>query len=197
MTDGKPGRKPRVTTEGEKELERIEQKLEAFKENLESLQQQADLAPILQTEEQTKMSQKQKQEFPKDYLKPQRTMSSKEKFNEKFRSEYEHKKEYVNFIAENKEIIGEVIEMWTKPFPGLPLEFWRVPVNKPVWAPRYVAEQIRNAKYHTFVMDNATYSKSNVQGADVEYHGSMVVKNTVHRLNAHPVSDNRSVFMGN
>lgn len=189
----KRGRKPKVNSEGNAELERLEKKFDEYKDNLEKLSKDhADLAPILQTEEQTKMSQKEKKEFPANYIKPKRSIGGKEKFNEKFRKDYEFKKEYVQFIAENKEIIGEDIEMWTKPFPGIPAEEWKIPVNKPVWAPRYVAEQIRNAQYHVFVMDQQTYEKS----ADMSYYGSMIVKNTVPRLTAQPVSDQRSVFMG-
>lgn len=197
MIEKKRGRKPKVNSEGDKEIERLEKKFDEYKENLDKLSKdQADLAPVLQNEEQTKLSQKQKLETPAHYLKPSRSISTREKFNEKFRADYNYKKEYVNFIAENKEIIGEDIEMWTKPFSGIPAEFWKIPVNKPIWAPRYVAEQIKNAKYHIFVMDNQTYQRSSVGNANVEYHGNMIVENTVHRLNAHPVSQNKSYFMG-
>jgi len=63
-------------------------------------------------------------------------------------------KEYVQFIAENKEIIGETIEIWTRPFGGMPAEFWKVPVNKPVWGPRYLAEQIKRC-YYLVIKTNA------------------------------------------
>ena len=190
----KPGRKPRVNSEGEAELERLEKKFDDFKENLESLtKDRADLAPILQTEEQTKLSTKQKQEWPAHYIRPTRTLGGKEKFNEKFRKDYEFKKEYVHFTAENKEIIGEDIEMWTKPFPGVPAELWKIPVNKPVWAPRYVAEQIKGAQYHIFEMDQQKYHN---QDQNFSYYGAMVVEKTVPRLTAVPVNQGRSVFMG-
>ena len=192
MEPKKRGRKPRVNSEGAAELD-------AFKENLETLQAQKDEAPVVKTEAQTKLSQEEIHKNNKDYLKPVRSISSREKFNEKYRKDYEEKKQYVNFIAENKEIIGEAIEMWTKGFPGCPAEFWRVPVNKPIWAPRYVAEQIKGAQYHVFVMDgvSAVQQAATSQVEEIEYHGSMIVKNKVNRLDAQPVSQNRSVFMGN
>jgi len=185
------------SSEAEKELTRLEGEFNSFKENLETLQASVKDAPLLQTEEQTKMSTKEKQEYPKEYLKPKKTMgASKEAFNEKFRKDYEFKKEYVNFIAENKEIIGETIELWTKPFPGVPAELWMVPVNKPVWGPRYLAEQIKGAQYHIFKMEDRVYNQSSMSGAEMQYHGSMAVKNTVQRLDAHPVSQKKSMFMG-
>jgi hypothetical protein len=189
----KMGRKPRVNSEGSKELERIEKKFDEYKDNMDKLtKDQADLAPILQTEEQTKLSTKEKQEWPAHHIKPTKTIASRDKFNDKYRKDYEFKKEYVNFITENVEIIGESIEMWTKPFAGIPAEFWKIPVNKPVWAPRYVAEQIRNAKYHTYTMNQQTYENT----GDMQYYGSMVVKNTNSRLKAEPVVQGRSTFMG-
>ena len=39
-----------------------------------------------------------------------KTVSCREKFNENFRATYEYDKEYVQFIAEHKELIGEKIE---------------------------------------------------------------------------------------
>ncbi|MCF1193275.1 hypothetical protein LRR18_16925, partial [Mangrovimonas sp. AS39] len=114
-------------------------------------------------------------------------------FNENYRKEYEYAKEYVNFIAENKMIIGEIIEMWTKPFAGMACEFWKIPVNKPIWAPRYVAEQIKRAKYHILSMRDTV---TNDEGRMGQYYGTMAVDSTVQRLDAHPVGSSRSVFMG-
>ena len=102
-------------------------------------------------------------------------------------------KEYVHFIAENKEIIGEAIELWTKPYAGLPAEYWRVPVNKPVWGPRYLAEQIKSKFYHRLVMQQNVVTGGDHMG---QYYGSMAVDTTVQRLDAYPVTSKKSVFMG-
>jgi hypothetical protein len=127
------------------------------------------------------------------YLKPKRAVSSKEKFNEDYRKDYEFMKEYVHFIAENHECIGEAIEMWTKPFAGMPAEEWAVPTNKPVWAPRYVAEQIKSKSYHRLKMDQSVTTGLDSRG---QYYGTMVADTTIQRLDARPVSSKKSVFMG-
>ncbi len=146
----------------------------------------------LESEHQTKLSSKEIDASNKNVLKPQRSIGVRDKFNDKFRQDYEFQKEIVNFIAENKEIIGENIEMWTRPFGGMPAEYWVVPTNKPVWAPRYVAEQIKRKSYHRLRMNEAT---TNSNGG-YSFYGQPVVESTVQRLDAFPVSKNRSVFMG-
>lgn len=115
------------------------------------------------------------------YLKPSRTILNKDKFNETFRSKYEHDKEYVRFIAENVEVGGERIEIWTRPYPGMPAEFWEVPVNKPIWGPRYLAEQIKRKHYNRFRMEDKPISSE----GGMTYYGTMAVESVVHRLNAH------------
>jgi hypothetical protein len=150
-------------------------------------------APLKDIEPQTKISQADLAKSKDIYLKPIKNISSREKFNEKFRDDYNFKKEYVHFTAENIEIIGETIELWTKPFPGMPAEFWKVPVNTPIWGPRYLAEQIRGCKYHQLIMDD---TKTVEEGYVGSIQGKMVATKTVQRLNAEPVSTKRSVFMG-
>ena len=125
---------------------------------------------------QTKLSQSEIQKTAEIYLKPNRSIGSREKFNEDYRKQYEFSKEYVRFIAENNMIIGEQIEMWTKPFAGLPAEFWKIPVNKIVMAPRYVAEQIKRARHHTLVMKENVTTNSDHAG---QYYGTMAVENTI------------------
>jgi hypothetical protein len=174
------------------ELQKAEEQFKEFDENVKSLTlDRMNEAPKQEVEPQTKLSSKDLEKSKDIYLKPLRSIMSKEKFNEKFRKEYEYAKEYVNFIAENREIIGEDIELWTKPFPGLPAELWKVPTNKPVWGPRHLAEQIKRATYHRLKMtDNLT----GVEGG-MTYYGTMAVDTTVQRLDALPVSKRKSVFM--
>ena len=140
-----------------------------------------------------KISQKEKDRKGDHYLKPIRTISSREKFNENHRDDYNYAKELVRFEAENLEIIGEVIDVWSKPFPGMPAEEWLVPVNTPVWGPRYLAEQLTKCSYHKLKMHEKEIAGSDGHGT---YTGKIVVDETCHRLNARPVVERRSIFMG-
>src|ERR1051326_1037208 len=118
----------------ETEMEKAGKQLDAFENSVKDLTlDRMNMAPKLEQEPQTKLSQKDIEKSKEIYLKPARSIGSKEKFNEEYRKEYEFAKEYVYFVAEHKEIIGEPIDVWTKPFAGLPAEFWNVPSNKPVW----------------------------------------------------------------
>lgn len=179
---------------GEKELDKAEKQLDAFDASVRSLTlDRMNMAPQLDKEMQTTMSQNQLARATDIYLKPHTSIGSREKFNEDYRKEYEYAKEYVQFIAENKMIIGEIIEMWTKPFAGMPAQFWKVPVNKALWAPRYVAEQIKRAKYHVLTMRDTVTTGADQMG---QYYGTMAVDSTVQRLDAHPVGNTKSIFMG-
>ena len=178
----------------DKETEKLSNQFDEFDKSVKNLtMDEMNKSPVLETEPQTKISQKDLEKSPDIYLKPEKTIGCKEKFNEKFREEYNFKKEYVQFIAEHKEIIGETIECWTKAFPGVSAEFWKVPVNKPVWGPRYLAEQLHSRGYHRLVMDESTIVGSD---SNAKYYGRMVAKNFIHRLDAQPVSNKKSIFMG-
>lgn len=180
-------------SKGQKELEKLEAQFESFDNNVKDLTlDNMNKASLRETEAQTKLSSKEIEKSPDVYLKPTRSIGSREKFNEDYRKQYNEAKEYVQFIAENKEIIGETIHLWTKPFAGMPCEEWKVPVNKPVWGPRYLAEQIKRAQYHIMTM------QQNVTGSDGmgQYYGSMAVASTVQRLDAIPVSSRKSIFVG-
>lgn len=177
-----------------KELDKVEKQLNEFGQNVKDLNlDQMNSAPKLETEPQTLLSQKDIEKSNDIYLKPKRTISSKEKFNEKFREAYNFDKEYVHFIAENNEIIGDTIEIWTKPYAGVPAEFWEVPANKMIWGPRYLAEQIKRKCYHRLVSEMKTMISTDGNG---QYFGGMVSDKTIQRLDARPVSTRKSVFMG-
>lgn len=177
----------------EKELGRLEKEFDEFDTQVKSLtHDRMNEAPKLETEPQTKLAQSEIDKSKHIYLKPSRSIGSQEKFNEKYREQYIFAKEYVHFIAQHNEIKGEHIEIWTKPFAGMPAEFWQVPTNKPIWAPRYVAEQIKSAMYHTLTMENKiTEGNSNYQ-----YYGAIAVESTIQRLDAIPVSTRKSIFLG-
>jgi hypothetical protein len=187
-------RPSKVNSESQKELDKVEEQFEKFDEEVKALTlDRMNMAPKQEVEPQTKIANRDLDKMKDIYLKPERTISSQEKFNEKFREGWNFDKEFVQFIAENKEIIGESIECWTKTYPGVPCEFWRVPVNKPVWGPRYLAEQIKKCSYHRLVMDQRVQQGSDGMGT---YYGAMAVDTTVQRLDATPVTKRRSIFMG-
>ena len=186
---------PKVTTSGEKELEKCDKQFKQFDEQVQTMtMDRMNMAPKLEVEQQTKMAQMDIDKNNNTYLKPFRVIGSREKFNENYREEYNHAKEYVNFTAENKEIIGETIDIWTKPFAGLPAEWWKVPCNKPLWGPRYLAEQIKRCFYHRLTMKENNFSGTDQTGS--QYYGTMAVDSTVQRLDALPVSSRKSIFMG-
>lgn len=178
----------------QKELDKVEKQFEEFDANVKALTlDRMNEAPKQEHEPQTKTSNRELQKAKEVYLKPDKTISCRDKFNEKYRTDWEFAKQYVYFLAENKEIIGEMIELWTKPFAGIPAEFWKVPVNKPLWGPRYLAEQIKRASYHRLIMDESKVAENNRAGS---LYGQMAVDSVVQRLDARPVSQNKSIFMG-
>lgn len=195
MTEQKEGlSKPKVSRSAQAELEQAEKQFDAFNENIKSLtMDRMNQAPKEETEPQHRLSQNQIANAKDIYLKPEKIVASRDKFNEKFRSDYEFMKEYVQFIAEHKELIGEALEVWTRPFGGMPAEFWKVPTNKPVWGPRYLAEQIKRKNYHRLVMQN-TITSSDGYGS---MYGQLAADTTIQRLDAHPVNKRKSLFMGN
>ncbi len=185
--------RPKVNSAGQTELNNAQKQFDEFDKNVKELtQERMNAAPLKEEEKQTKLSQKDLENSKDIYLKPEKRIGSKETFNEKFRDKYNFSKEYVRFIAENKEIIGENIELWSKPFPGLPVEFWKVPVNTPIWGPRYLAEQIARCKYHRLVMTDQVVENSGMG----KIYGTMAVDSTRQRLDAVPVSNTKSIFMG-
>jgi hypothetical protein len=182
------------TSSSAKELDKAEKQFEAFDNQVKNLNMDAmNRIPKPEVEPQTKMASSEIAKSKDIYLKPAKSIGSGQKFNEDYRSQYEFDKEYVQMIAENKEIIGETIEMWTRPYGGMPAEFWQIPVNKPVWAPRYVAEQLKRKFYHRLQTQDSRMVGSDGMGS---YHGCLVVDTTIQRLDAHPVSTRKSIFMG-
>ena len=177
-----------------KEIEKLEKQIDAFDAEVKALtiDRMNETAKVAEIEPQTKLSQKEIEKSKDIYLKPERTIADGQKFNEKWQKDWEFSKEYVHFVAEHKELIGEAIELWTHPFGGKGAEYWRVPTNKPVWGPRYLAEQIRRKSYNRLRMDeNRVYS----QDGSATFYGSMVAETKIQRLTAEPISPKKSVFM--
>lgn len=185
-------RKPRVNNEGHKELEKVEDQLNKFSESISTAREDRANLVMKETEPQTKLSQEELSRSKVMYLKPKRTFPSREKFNEKFRDEYNYQKEYVEFIAENNEVKGESIDFCIKKFPGMPVEEWVVPVNKEVAAPRYVKERIQDCGYTIFT---TTDSSTGSEGG-VVYYGQMVAEERKARLSAREISRTPRIFTG-
>lgn len=188
MTD-----RPKVNSKGQEELDKVQEQFNTFDAGVKSLTlDERNKAPIADFEPQTRLSGREQQALGVIYIKPARTIGSKEKFNEAYRNHYEESKKYVKCIVENYEIQGERVDLWTKPFPGMPAELWELPVNKPIAIPGYVAERISNCCYHRMHMDEGKTISADGMGT---YYGAMAVKETKRRIDARPVG-NGFVAMG-
>lgn len=187
-------KKPKISAAAQQELDKAEAQFQKHDEEVKSLtlDRMNELSKREDVEPQTKIAQVDLDKMKDIYLKPKRSISGADKFNEKFRAEYNFQKEYVHFTAENKETIGDDIEAWTKPFAGVPAEEWVFPANKPVWGPRYLAEQLKKCSYHRLTSDQRPITAE----GGMTYYGSIVVDKIVQRLDAHPVSSRKSIFMG-
>lgn len=176
----------------DKELTQAVENLNTFNESISALTMDAVAkAPKLETEPQVLQSQREIAKEDGLYLKPDRSINSKEAFNEKFRNDFNYQTEYVPFIAENKEMIGETLELWTKPFPGVSAQFWKVPANKKVWGPRHLAEQISRKSYTRLIMEDRA---TNTEGGHTFY-GQLAAANKIQRLDARPARGTRTVAM--
>lgn len=177
------------------ELEKAQEQFDEFDKNIKEMTlERMNQAPKEDAEPKHLLSQKEIEKSNDIYLKPSRSIGSKEKFNDKFKDDYLFAKEYVRLIPEHREIVGEVIEMWTKPYPGMPAEFWEIPTGRPIWAPRYVAEQITKCRYHRFIMKDTVDRGLDQQGH--RYYGGIAADTIIQRLDALPVSTRKSIFMG-
>lgn len=177
-----------------KELENCEKQFDKFDKDIKEMTlDRMNMAPKEDVEPKTKLATSEIEKSKDLYLKPMKSIGSREKFNENYREEYNFAKEYVRFIPENKEIGGETIELWTKPFAGMPAEYWMIPVGKPVWGPRYLAERLTGCKYHRLTMQQNVSTGADGMG---QYYGAMAVDTTIQRLDAVPVSTRKSIFIG-
>lgn len=189
MTEGK-----KVKSPNELDLEKSKKEIDSFEQNIKEMTlDRMNAAPKEEVEPQTKLSSKEIKNSTDIYLKPERSIGRRDKFNENFRNQYNYDKELVYFIAEHREILGEDIEIWTGKYAGVPVEFWKVPTNKPVWGPRYLAEQIKKCFYHRLTMKQNVVTETNGYG---QMFGALAVDTTVQRLDALPANKRTSIFMG-
>lgn len=177
--------RPKVNSESQKQLDQADDQFKAFSEQISSFSSVDQKAASEETEPQTKLSKREAKKMDAPYIEPERSVacSHKEKFNEKYRKDWERGWERVKCIVENNEIIGEKVPVWTKKFAGDPYHFWQVPVNKPIYIPRLLAEQLAACKYRRLIMQDAP--TSNVDG--MQFYGSMSVESVKNRIDARPI----------
>jgi len=192
--------KPKVNEFGQSELDKAEKQFDQFNEQVKDATssvpapQRMDLSRTKNDQLQKPLSQNQITGCKDVYLKPKHSIGCRNKFNERFRDSWNFDKQLVAFIAEHKELVGESIDIWTKPYAGVPAEEWIVPVNTPVWGPRYLAEQIKRKYYNRLTLDE---SKAVSQDGTGTIYGRIVAEEQRQRLDCHPVNKGRtSVFMG-
>lgn len=178
---------PHVNCDGDKELRKVDEQISTLNDEIKSPDLSARaVLPEVQAEPQTRMSSREIKNSDAIYLKPLRSISSKEKFNEKYRDAHTRGWEYVQCIVENKEIIGESVETWTKKFAGDPAHFWKVPTNKPVFIPRLLAEQLASCKYSRLKMQADERQITTSDGVGT-YIGALQYEETVKRIECTPV----------
>lgn len=177
---------PKVNSSGQKELDRAQVTFEKFEESVNTLTvDRMNQAPLRETESQTKMSSKQIKNYDAPRLEPLRRINSKEPHSTdpKLIREREEGHEYIKCIVENKDIIGEAVEICSKKFAGDPATFWKVPVNKPVYIPKFLAKQLSECKYHRLTMQEGQVTNSDGMGT---YMGAMTVNETRSRIECRP-----------
>lgn len=185
-------KRPETSGFVQKELDNVEKQVSQVEESIKSMtMDKMNEAPRQETE--LKMSQKQINNSSDEHLKPIKYVGCKENFNEKFRDEYNFKNEYVRVVCQHNELRGDAIEKWSRPYPGLPAEFWRIPTNRPVSIPRYLAEEVKSCSYHRLVMDEKKVTDTAGGGT---FYGAMQVDTIVQRLDAFPAAERKSIFMG-
>ena len=184
-------KKPEVSSGfAQRELDKAEKQFEEFNDNIKELTTDVTrAAPRTEQEPVHKMSQREMQNADDIYIKPMKSVGDGKKFNEKFREGWDYDKQYIKVKLEHKELIGENIEQWTKPYTGVPAEFWVLPTTKPVWIPRHVANQVKRKYYARLKMDEQTVTGADGTGS---YYGKMVVSDTVQRLDCNLVSTSKT-----
>lgn len=82
--------RPKVNSESQKELDRVHDHFQSFDTEVKQMTlDQMNKAPVMETEDHTKMSQREINKYNAPVIKPLRQINSKEPFNETYRKEYE------------------------------------------------------------------------------------------------------------
>lgn len=183
-------RTPSVNSEGQKELDKLQDQFDDYKNTVDNLVEKRNVKGEAPEHE---ISQKDIEKSQDIYIKPNRIIMSKEKFNERYRDDYNFAKEYVHYTVEHHECKGDFVELWTKPFPGVPAEFWIVPSGKAVWIPRHVADKLEHGcSYRRLKTVDRPYSHDQM---GTQYYGQIVEDTINYRISARPVSTRKNFSM--
>lgn len=165
----------------QKEVDRLDAEFNAKEKQMSEMTQDAMKdAPLKELAPQVKISKEALEKTDAPKIVPCLTRAA----NGKKKSEQDALRkrawEYIKVIAENNEVIGEDIEFWHKPMiAGEDLHFWKIPVNKPIYVPRHIAEHIRSRKYHRLKTDENIRVETNQFG---DMMGRMIATETRQRL---------------
>lgn len=200
--------RPKVNSKAQIDLDKAKENIDGFGAKLEEhhdkfMQTKHDMTDSssgkVVSEPQHRLSQNEISGMSKIYLKPYKISPCRDKFNEKFRSQWEFAKEIVCFIAQHNELRGEEIDLVTRPYGGVDAMHWKVPTNKPVYGPRYLAEQIKRKSYIRYVAQNPNQARNSQENIPVGHMGvdytDMIGAEVVNRMDAFPVTNAKSVFL--
>lgn len=180
--------RPKVNSEGQKELDRASESLDNFKAQAGDFNPFTGITKPSETEPQTKLSKREGEHVDAPEIKPLRAVrrpvggqhKATVSWDEKYRDARNKDWELVKCIVENNELIGQEVEVWTAKWGCDPAHFWKVPVNKPIRIPRMLAEQLSKCNYHRLKMETNADAKNFVDA-------NIVADHVVHRIDARPV----------
>jgi hypothetical protein len=182
--------RPKVNSDSQKELDKAQASFDAFSETVSKFNPLDAKGTMHEEEPQTKVSNRELNKQDAPYIKPIRSIHSKDRPQEKYKEKHARDWEYVRCIVENKEIIGEAVECWTKKYPGDPAHFWKIPVNKAIYIPRLLANQLANCKYHRLRTEDQITSDEGF----IKQYGTVVVDYVKNRIDARPVGNSFLAF---
>ena len=149
-------KQPRLrSAEANKELDKVAGQFEKIEQGISAMaKEDITKIPRQESESQTKLSKKEIDRFDAPVIKYVKAFAPAKKsvLPDKWKAQRDHDWELVKVICENKEIIGESIELWNHKWPGDLWTFWVIPTNTPVYIPRTVAKQIHECHYLRRVM---------------------------------------------
>lgn len=167
-----------------KELEQAIVNSDKMREDMSKITMDAVAGvPLAETDVQTKMTKKQIEEYDAPVIKPSKSMPSTGKPLDKEKAMREDGWKYIKVIAENNEVVGERVDFWHKKFAGDPIYYWEIPVNKPIYVPKHIAQHLSERKYHVFKMQDR--SREGLQHGD--YAQSLICQETRRRIDCRSV----------
>ena len=143
-------------------LEDAEKNFLKFQKEINEFNPLDHKAPLEEVDPYTKLSKREMALADAEYLTPIKEMArprvakygdaGQVHYNDKHDKLREQGWKYIKVVFENKEATGQRIEMWTGEWGCEPGYLWSIPVNKPVWAPLFLAKQVKGCKYHEISM---------------------------------------------